>query len=69
MVRTIVERGIKRGEFSSDAAARFPQLVVAPMLVAIVWTGLFDRAQKLDTDGLLDAHADLLIRGLKGGKA
>jgi AcrR family transcriptional regulator len=69
MVRSIVERGIRRGEFSSDAAARFPQLVVAPMLVAIVWTGLFDRAQKLDTDGLLDAHADLLIRGLKGGKA
>jgi AcrR family transcriptional regulator len=69
IVRTIVERGVKNGEFSSDAAARFPQLVVAPLLVAIVWTGLFDRVQKLDTSGLLDAHADLLIAGLKGGKA
>lgn len=68
-VRTIVERGVARGEFTSDAAARFPQLVVAPLLVAIVWTGMFDRSEKLDTDGLLEAHADLLIRGLKGDKS
>lgn len=68
-VRAIVERGVARGEFTSDAAARFPQLVAAPLLVAIVWTGVFDRVDKLDTDGLLDAHADLLIRGLKGDKA
>ncbi|BCJ91319.1 TetR family transcriptional regulator [Terrihabitans soli] len=67
IVRSIIERGVKSGEFRSDAAARFPQLVVAPILVAIVWTGLFDRVQKLDTSGLLDAHADLLIAGLKGG--
>lgn len=67
IVRSIVERGVKSGEFTSDAAARFPQLVVAPLLVAIVWTGLFDRVQKLDTSGLLDAHADLLMAGLKGG--
>jgi AcrR family transcriptional regulator len=69
VVRAIIQRGVERGEFSSDAAARFPQLVVAPVLVAIVWTGLFDRVQKLDTSGLIDAHADLLIAGLKGGKA
>lgn len=69
MIRTIVERGIARGEFRSDEAARFPQLVVAPLLVGIVWTGLFDRTEKLDVAGLLDAHADLLIRGLKGGQA
>jgi AcrR family transcriptional regulator len=65
-VRAIVERGVARGEFTSDAAAKFPQLVVAPLLVAIVWTGLFDKVETLDTSGLLDAHADLLIRGLKG---
>jgi AcrR family transcriptional regulator len=69
VVRAIVERGVQRGEFSSDAAARFPQLAVAPLLVAIVWTGLFDRIQKLDASGLIDAHADLLIAGLKGSKA
>jgi AcrR family transcriptional regulator len=65
-VRTIVERGVERGEFTTDAAARFPQLVVGPLMVAIVWTGLFDKVAPLDTDALLDAHADLLIRGLKG---
>jgi AcrR family transcriptional regulator len=69
VVRAIVTRGVERGEFTSDAVARFPQLAVAPLLVAIVWIGLFDKAEKLDTDGLLDAHADLLIRGLKGGAA
>lgn len=69
VIRAIVERGIAKGEFTSDAAARFPQLVAAPLLVAIVWTGMFDRSEKLDTGGLLDAHADLLIRGLKGDRA
>ena len=32
----------------NDALARFPQLLVAPGLVAIIWNGLFDRFAPLD---------------------
>ncbi len=69
VVRAIVLRGIERGEFTTDALVRFPQLLIAPVLVGIIWSGLFSHVEELDTDGLLDAHADLIIRGLKGGAA
>lgn len=69
VIRAIVARGIERGEFTSDALLRFPQLLVAPILLGVIWNGLFSHVEALDTDGLLDAHADLIIRGLKGGAA
>ena len=36
------------GEFASDAAARFPQLIVAPLLLAVIWDGLFAKIDPLD---------------------
>jgi hypothetical protein len=50
-----------RGELRNDALARFPQLVVAPGLVAIIWSGLFDRFAPLDVAALMRAHLDLLF--------
>ena len=55
----------ERGEFASDAAARFPQLIVAPLLLAVIWDGLFANIDPLDVAGLLRAHRELLT----GGKA
>jgi AcrR family transcriptional regulator len=66
LFREIAERAAARGEFSGDELARFPQLVIAPGLVAILWTWLFDRFEPLDTQGLLDAHLAVLMRALKG---
>jgi AcrR family transcriptional regulator len=72
--REVVSRGLKlmgavarnavaSGEFSSDAAARFPQLIVAPLLMAAIWDGLFARIDPLDVPGLLRAHRELLSGG------
>ena len=66
LFREIAERAAARGEFSGDELARFPQLVIAPGLVAILWTWLFDRFEPLDVAGLLDAHLAVLMRALKG---
>ena len=60
LMRAIASEAVARGEFSSDAAARFPQLIVAPLLVAVIWDGLFSEIEPLDVDGLLAAHRDLL---------
>src|ERR1043166_7416560 len=38
-VRGLLRRAAARGEIGADALARFPQLLVAPGLVAIVWNG------------------------------
>ena len=54
-------RAVERGELTSDALARFPQLLIAPALVAMVWNGMFDRFAPLDVRELMRAHIDLLF--------
>ena len=54
-------RGRRAASFRNDALARFPQLLVAPALVAIVWNGLFERFAPLDVRELMRAHLDLLF--------
>jgi AcrR family transcriptional regulator len=60
-MRAMIERAVARGEISHAALARFPQLVVAPGLVAILWGGLFDRFDHLDVAGMMRAHIDILL--------
>jgi AcrR family transcriptional regulator len=60
-VRAVLKRAVARGELSNDALVRFPQLLVAPALVAIVWNSLFDRFSPLDIRELMRAHIDLLF--------
>lgn len=64
LIRQVAQRGVDRGELASDAAVRFPQLVVAPAILAIVWNGLFADIEPLDPRALLTAHRDVLLRGL-----
>jgi AcrR family transcriptional regulator len=65
IMEAVATRAAARGELPSDAAARFPQLIVAPLLVAVLWDSLFARFEPLDVEGLLAAHRDVL-RGRKG---
>lgn len=60
-VRAVLERAHRRGEISSDALARFPQLLVAPGLVGILWNSLFERFEPLDVGALMRAHIELLF--------
>jgi AcrR family transcriptional regulator len=64
LVRGIIARGRASGEFVHDEPERFPQLVVAPALIAAVWAQVFDPFEKLDGPGLIAAHFDLLLRAL-----
>ena len=60
-----LRRALDRGEISHEALARFPQLIAAPGMLAIIWTGLFDRFEPLDARELLRAHIDILFRERK----
>src|SRR5262249_22377495 len=57
----LLRRAAERGELRSDAVLRFPQLMGAPVVVAIIWNGLFERFAPLDVRGFLSAHLDLLF--------
>jgi AcrR family transcriptional regulator len=61
VVRGRLRLAVERGELAHDALARFPQLLVAPALVAIIWSGLFGRFAPLDVRALMHAHLDLLF--------
>ena len=61
VIRGRLALAVERGELSRDALARFPQLLVAPALVAIIWSGLFGRFAPLDIRDLMRAHLDLLF--------
>src|SRR5256885_9886728 len=61
IVRPILKRAAERGELPSDALARFPQLIVAPMLVGIMWHALFDKFEPLDVAAMARAHVDILF--------
>lgn len=62
IVRRVAQAAHRRGELSSDELARFPQLVFAPMVLAVIWESVFSRIQPLDVEGLLAAHRQVLTR-------
>jgi AcrR family transcriptional regulator len=60
-VRGFMRRALERGELADDSRVRFPQLLGAPGIIAIVWSGLFDRFEPLDVRGMMRAHFDRLL--------
>ena len=59
--RAVLRRAVDRGELKSEAFVKFPQLLVSPGLVAILWNGLFDRFEPLDPRELMQAHFDIIL--------
>src|SRR5246127_2023782 len=42
-MRAAIEAGIARGEIAQKNLARFPQILVAPAIVAVIWQSLFSK--------------------------
>lgn len=60
-MRSLIEFGIARGEIRQRDLTRFPQLVVAPAIVAVIWQGLFGRQAPLDAAAMLRVHLDMIF--------
>jgi len=60
-MRGLIEIGIARGEIRLGELKNFPQIVVAPAIVAIVWKSLFERHAPLDANEMLRVHLDLIF--------
>src|SRR4051812_7995465 len=61
VIRGLAQRAVDRGELPNDALVRFPQLLGAPGIVAIIWSGLFDRWAKIDVEAFMHAYLDLVF--------
>jgi AcrR family transcriptional regulator len=66
VVRARLTLAVERGELPHNALARFPQLLVAPALVSIMWNALFGRLAPLDVRELMRAHLEVLF-GTRSG--
>ena len=60
-------RANAEGALRSDAYAKFPQLVAAPLVFALVWDAMFAKIAPLDVEGLLAAHQEALFGAVKTG--
>lgn len=65
-VRARLTRALDRGEISDDTLVRFPQLLGAGSVLAVVWHGLFDRFEPLDVRAMMRAYFDRLFLGERG---
>ena len=61
-MRAVLGRAAARGEVP-PGLAEFPQIIAAPGVVAIVWSGLFERFEPLDVRALMKTHIDIVFAG------
>ncbi len=60
-MRALIELGIARGEIREKNLARFPQILVAPAMIAVIWQSLFAQHAPLDAQAMLRVHLDLIF--------
>lgn len=60
LIGGVLERAARDGMPAAAALMQFPQLLVAPLIVAVIWDALFGRIHPLDVEGMLKAHVRLL---------
>jgi AcrR family transcriptional regulator len=65
MMNKLIRRGIAAGEFRKSSVDALPQLLVSPVIFAVVWNQVFAKHEKLDTDSLIETHIDAIVNYLK----
>ncbi len=64
-LRQLLKKGVDSGEFRTSTLEQFPHLIMSPVLFSIMYSIVFDEHETLDTDRMLEAHVDLIVRSLK----
>ena len=60
-MRAMIELGIARGEITNKNLAKFPQIMVAPAMIAVIWQSLFAKHAPLDAIEMFRTHLDLIF--------
>ena len=60
-LRRLLAKAAENGELRNPAIADFPHLIAAPMLMAVIWQGLFQRLDPLDFEALFRTHLDTIF--------
>jgi AcrR family transcriptional regulator len=60
-MRALIELAVARGEIRHKDLSRFPQILVAPAIVAVIWQSLFGKHAPLDAIEMFRVHLDLIF--------
>ncbi|MBV8832235.1 MAG: TetR/AcrR family transcriptional regulator [Acidobacteriaceae bacterium] len=61
-IRMLVRRAKQHGELTGDLFLEFPQLLVAPLLLAVIWKGLFERFHSLDVNRMAHGYFEGVLQ-------
>ena len=64
LLRTIIERGVARGEFKPTGLERHPEILISPAIVAAFWTLLFADIEPLEVDAYFNLHLSAALAAL-----
>jgi len=64
-LRQVLEKGEASGEFRKTKVREFPQILVAPGILAVMWMLILGDRYRLDLDAYMSAHREFVLRGLK----
>jgi AcrR family transcriptional regulator len=67
-VRALLARAAARGEVPAGLV-KYPQIIAAPGLVAIIWSGLFERFEPIDVRAMMKTHLELLFAPKDGARS
>lgn len=64
-LRRILEKGIASGEFRKAKIRDFPQILIAPGVLATFWILMHGERHPLDLDAYMRAHIEFVLYGLR----
>jgi AcrR family transcriptional regulator len=64
-MRKLVEKGVSSGEFRETKIAEFPQILIGPAVLAVVWMLILGERRPLDLDDFMNAHLEFALSGLR----
>ena len=65
LIAEILRRGVASGEFRDGPAARYPEAIIGPAIMAAVWKLVFEPVESMDLKVMLEAHLDIVVNALK----
>lgn len=65
-LRLVLEKGISSNEFRRTSIAEFPQILIAPGVLALVWFLILGDQHPLDLNAYREAHLQFVLAGLRG---
>jgi hypothetical protein len=64
-LRLVLEKGVASGEFRRAKVRDFPQILVAPGVLAALWMLILGERHRLDLNAYISAHMEFVLYALR----